>query len=202
MDKETTVTTFKKLITPLVIAQGLELWGVEIISSIRPIARIFIDTQTPPSPHIFTQEQDNYQNTTQGVTIEQCAKISRLIGLILEVEAPFAAQWTLEISSPGLERPFFTLSQLEPYISQHIQITLKTIHPSWPNRKNFSGSLININLSDNTFTLNIPLNQRMPDEPETAFFSWNQIYKAKLIHSFPKPGKKDKPSKRLCGDIA
>ena len=70
------------LALPLVEAAGLELWGVELLGEGRPILRVYVES---PS----------------GATIEECAKLSRQLGLALDVEDIIPSAYILEVSSPG-----------------------------------------------------------------------------------------------------
>ncbi len=95
------------LIQPLVQGMGLELWGLELPSAPRGgTFRVYID-----SP--------------QGVSVEQCAELSRQLNYLLDVQDPFPGSYTLEVSSPGLDRPFFHPSQMEPYQGQEVRLKLK-----------------------------------------------------------------------------
>ena len=110
------------LATPLAASLGLELWGVELAFGGRSLVRIFV-------------ESDN------GVSIDQCAELSRLLGLSLDVEDLMPGAYVLEVSSPGMERTFFTEQQLARAVGQRVEITLHTPKPAWPGRKKFRGLL-------------------------------------------------------------
>lgn len=189
--------TITQLVSPLVITHNLELWGIEIINTSQPIVKIFIEATY--SPASFINNNTPVQPKTQGVTIEQCAILSRLIGLTMEVEKLFTTKWTLEVSSPGLERSFFNLEQLKKYIHQELEITLTTPHPLWPGRKKFQGTLSTV--TNETFTLQLSLTQRKPTEPDVVCITWPQVQKAKLMYQLPKPNKKSGTMKRLIGGI-
>ena len=60
-----------------------------------------------------------------GVTVDDCADVSRQVSAILDVEDPIADKYNLEVSSPGLDRPLFTLPQFERYIGQDIAVNLR-----------------------------------------------------------------------------
>ena len=124
----------------------------------------------------------------QGVTIDQCAELSRLAGLALDVEDPFATNWTLEISSPGLQRPFFKIDQLRNYVGRELEVVLAAPLDTWPGRKKFSGVLAAV--ADEEFTLSLPDTSRKAEEPEEVTIAWPFVRKATLVHHFPEPGKK------------
>ena len=86
---------------------GCELWGIECQRTGRFMTvRLFIDKD-------------------DGVTVDDCADVSRQVSAILDVEDPIADKYNLEVSSPGLDRPLFTLSQFERYIGQDIAVHLR-----------------------------------------------------------------------------
>ncbi|HHF5802741.1 TPA: ribosome maturation factor RimP [Haemophilus influenzae] len=86
---------------------GCELWGIECQRVGRFMTvRLFIDKD-------------------DGVTVDDCADISRQVSAILDVEDPIADKYNLEVSSPGLDRPLFTLPQFERYIGQDIAVHLR-----------------------------------------------------------------------------
>ena len=86
---------------------GCELWGIECQRTGRFMTvRLFIDKEG-------------------GVTVDDCADVSRQVSAILDVEDPIADKYNLEVSSPGLDRPLFTLPQFERYIGQDIAVHLR-----------------------------------------------------------------------------
>jgi len=75
-------------------SHGLEVW--DIVSRREPhgqVVRVFIDR---PGPAATPEE---------SVSIEDCERVSREMGTILDVEDPLPTTYTLEVSSPGLDRP-------------------------------------------------------------------------------------------------
>ena len=86
---------------------GCELWGIECQRAGRFMTvRLFIDKEG-------------------GVTVDDCADVSRQVSAILDVEDPIADKYNLEVSSPGLDRPLFTLAQYTRYIGQEIVVHLR-----------------------------------------------------------------------------
>lgn len=182
---------------------NLEVWGIELLGSgTRPTVRIFVDTawenkiipfvmpltkeekSRQKSIHPMAKKQEEIEENEQkldeesGVSVDDCAEISRLIGISLEVEDIFADAWILEVSSPGLERNFYQLSQLKPYIGHPIDVTLEYPHKEYENRRKFRGTLKEV--GQETFTLIL-------DAPENTdcVIEWNSVKKAHLIHIFP-----------------
>lgn len=176
-----------ELVTPLAASLGLTVWGIEIGGAARPIARIYVDV-LPGAEPAPSEASDTDELLPQGVTIDQCAELSRLAGLALDVEEPFASNWTLEISSPGLQRPFFKIDQLKAYVGRELDVVLAAPLDTWPGRKKFSGVLTAV--ADEEFTLALPAATRKAEEPEEVTVAWPFVRKATLIHHFPEPGKK------------
>ena len=81
------------LLAPTVESLGFELWGVELLSpNRRPTLRVFIESG-------------------DGVTVDNCAEVSRHLGSVLDVEDPITGEYTLEVSSPGIDRLLFKAAQ-------------------------------------------------------------------------------------------
>ena len=77
------------MLEPTVGMLGYELWGLELLSpNRRPTLRLYIDKG-------------------DGVTVDDCASVSRHISGVLDVEDPFVGEYTLEVSSPGIDRLLF-----------------------------------------------------------------------------------------------
>lgn len=95
------------LIAPLVTDLGLEFVGLEF--GTQPggsVLRVYIDAVDRP------------------VTVDDCERASREISALLDVEDPISGHYTLEVSSPGLERPLFTPEHFRRFTGQVAKITL------------------------------------------------------------------------------
>ncbi len=94
------------LFQPAIHALGYELWGVVLLGQgHHSTLRVFIDAE-------------------QGITVEDCARVSRQLSATLDVEDPIRGEYTLEVSSPGLDRQFFTADQLSRYLGATIEVRL------------------------------------------------------------------------------
>lgn len=76
-----------------------------------------------------------------GVTVEDCAKISGIVGEILDKEDLIHHSYMLEVSSPGVERPLVKKEDYERFKGEKAKITLKT---PISGRKNFTGIILGI----------------------------------------------------------
>lgn len=90
--------------------QGVELFGIELLGKGKLLLRVFIDKEG-------------------GVTLDECEKFSKSLGLLLDVENPIPGSYTLEVSSPGLDRPLRNPQDFERNIGKLSRIvTREKIH--------------------------------------------------------------------------
>lgn len=117
-------TVLQQLLAPSIMALGYELLGIERLPQGRRgvLLRLYID-----SP--------------EGITLADCEQVSYQVSGILEVEEPIRGAYTLEVSSPGLDRPLFTLAHFERFIGH--QVTVKLTQPL-DTRRTFTGKLLQI----------------------------------------------------------
>ncbi len=109
-----------KLIEPAVRAVGFALWGIEYqVGGRAALLRVFIDGP-------------------EGVTVEDCARVSRQISSVLDVNDPIRGEFTLEVSSPGLDRSLYTPEQYQMYIGYPVKLRLRF---PFEGQRRFSGVL-------------------------------------------------------------
>ncbi len=112
--------TIRTIVEPVVAALGFQLWGIEYMGQGRhTLLRIYLDKEG-------------------GINIEDCAEASRHISSILDVEDPISSEYTLEVSSPGLDRVLFTLEQMKQYAGSTVKLRLRE---NFEGRRNYSGIL-------------------------------------------------------------
>jgi ribosome maturation factor RimP len=112
------------LVTPAIEALGMTLWGCEYIAAGKDSTlRIYID------------------RPSVGVNVDDCALVSRQISAIMDVEDPISSAYYLEVSSPGLDRPFFKPEQYSAYVNKTINV--RTRAPEMGRRK-FKGKLVEV----------------------------------------------------------
>ena len=101
----------------------------------------------------FTLVRVSYANGTLQVmaeprdegremTVEDCARVSKGVSAVLDVEDPIASNFTLEVSSPGLSRPLVRPRDYERFKGQLAKITLKTLMEG---RRRFNGRIQGLN---------------------------------------------------------
>lgn len=169
MTKQALDATIADMAGPFLTSLGLELWGIEFSYGGRTLVRIFVDGP-------------------EGVTIDQCAEVSRHVGLALEVEDVISSAYVLEVSSPGLERPFFRAEQMSPYVGRQIELTLTEPTPEWPGRRKFRGELVAV--EGDTVVLRPEGAPEAEADGAVLRTTWQGVRKANLIHVFPEPGHK------------
>ena len=59
-----------------------------------------------------------------GISVDDCAAVSHQVSGVLDVEDPISGEYNLEVSSPGMDRPLYTLEQFERYVGEEVQLRL------------------------------------------------------------------------------
>jgi ribosome maturation factor RimP len=99
---------------------NFELWGLEYVSAGRhSVLRLYIESE-------------------DGITVDDCAAVSAQVSGLLDVEDPISGEYTLEVSSPGMDRLLFKLDQYPAYQGEMIELRLRT---AFEGRRRFKGVL-------------------------------------------------------------
>ena len=131
------------LITPAVQACNVDLWGIEFVpQGKRSLLRIYIDKANQNNTQPVMNEEGELVEG-QGIGVQDCVRVTQQVGAMLDVHDPISGEYSLEVSSPGWDRPFFQLSQMPAYIGQ--QIALRLIS-AVDNRRKFQAKLIAVDL--------------------------------------------------------
>lgn len=140
-----------RLIEPVVIGMGYELVGVEFDSRQR-ILRVYIDSEA-------------------GILIDDCSQVSHQLSGMLDVEDPIPGEYQLEVSSPGMDRPLFTLAQFERFKGSLARVQL---HRPLEGRRKFKALIVGV--EGDTLQL---------QEGEAVFaIPFDSIDKARLVPEF------------------
>ncbi len=116
-----------EMLQPVVEALDFEFWGLEYLPSGKhSILRVFIDSE-------------------KGITVDDCAAVSRQISGVMDVEDPISSEYSLEVSSPGLDRPLFTIEQYTRYVGEFVDVRLRY---AYEGRRKFRGKLVGIEDDD------------------------------------------------------
>ena len=112
-----------ELLAPTVDALGLELLGVEYLPAPGgAVVRLYIDIPLEDAAAEAAGEGDEPVRT---VGIEDCEAVSREVSAQLDVADPISGHYTLEVSSPGVDRPLFTAAQFERFAGEQAKVGLK-----------------------------------------------------------------------------
>jgi ribosome maturation factor RimP len=108
----------------LAAAEGVELVTVEVLGTARkPIVRLVLDREVG------------------GVALADCENVSRQASLLLDAYDPFPNPFTLEVSSPGLDRKLYRDKDYVRFAGQEVRVRMK---PSWPAPRVFDGALVGL----------------------------------------------------------
>ncbi len=124
--------TVRELVTPILDSLSLSLFDITYQKAgKRGLLRIFIDKEG-------------------GVTLDDCQRVSREVGAILEVKDVVPGSYNLEVSSPGINRPMRHESDYERYTGSKLKIRL---YAPLENRKTYIG--LNRGIDKGILTLEI-----------------------------------------------
>ena len=122
------VQQLESILVPVIEGLGYDCWGFEFRSQgHQSILRVFID------------------DAEKGIGVDDCETVSRQVSGVLDVEDPIQTEYTLEVSSPGMDRPLFRLEQFEAYAGHRVRIRLRM---AFEGRRKFEGVLKGIEGSD------------------------------------------------------
>ncbi|RZR28855.1 ribosome maturation factor RimP [Vibrio vulnificus] len=142
-----------EMLESAVVASGYELVGLEFIrAGEHSTLRIYIDHEN-------------------GITVEDCAEVSHQVSAVLDVEDPISVAYSLEVSSPGLDRPLFKPAHYEQVIGQEVNVVLKM---AVANRRKWKGEIHSVDGEAITLTV----------DGQQEEFALSNISKANLIPKF------------------
>ena len=111
------------LIEPIINAMGYELWGCDFREGAKQaFLRVYIDTH-------------------EGVSLDDCARVSHQLSGVLDVEDPIEKPYTLEVSSPGLDRPLLCEAHFRRFVGRRVKIRLRWLVEG---RRNILGDLLEV----------------------------------------------------------
>lgn len=116
------LTKIEQIITPTVTEMGYELVRV-----------LFQGAETNKTLQIMAERQDR-----KDMQVEDCEQLSRAVSALLDVEDPIRARYTLEVTSPGIDRPLVKPADYERF--KGYEMKLETLVPL-EGRRRFKGRL-------------------------------------------------------------
>ena len=159
------VTSVTAMVSPILDDLGLELYDMEFSGG---VLKITIDTPA---------------GQEAGVDIDQISRVNRLLGRELDHNDVVPGRYTLEVSSPGLERNLRTPHHFQREVGKDVSIRLVAEHEG---QRRFAGALVAA--TDATATV------RVADTAQSVEIPLSLIEKAKTVfvwESQPKPNSKE-----------
>ena len=114
----------QQLIEPSVGDLGFDIVRVQITGKVKLLMQIMVE-----------------HKDGQGMTVDDCATVSRAVSALLEVEDPLSGAYTLEVSSPGVDRPLVRIGDFERF--QGLQAKIEVNRPLDGQRR-FKGRLLGV----------------------------------------------------------
>jgi ribosome maturation factor RimP len=112
-----------ELLAPTIEDLGYRFWGIEYqVRKVDALLRVYIDHEN-------------------GISVDDCAKVSHEISGILDVEEPITMAYILEVSSPGMDRILFSAEQFSEFIGQEVKIKLNQMVES---RRKIKGKVLSV----------------------------------------------------------
>ena len=129
-----------------------------------------------------------------GVTLAQCSKVSRDLGMALEVAELIDHAYNLEVSSPGLERPLVKPADYARFLGMRAKVQLSKAIDAHPNRKVYRGEILAMRETGSGATLGAsPEIAFREDDVGEVTLPFDRIAKANLVvdeyKPAPRPGK-------------
>ncbi len=117
------------ILAPTVQSLGLELLGIEYLPAPGgATVRLYIDVPAAEAAE-------------RSVGIEDCEAVSREVSAQLDVEDPISGNYTLEVSSPGVDRPLFEAAQFARFAGEQAKVTLKLPQDG---RRRLTGRIVSV----------------------------------------------------------
>lgn len=162
-------TDISNLLAPTVQALGLELLGVEYLPAPGgALLRLYIDMPYSGAP----QDAVDDPEAPRMVGIEDCESVSREVSAQLDVEDPISGHYTLEVSSPGVDRPLFTPAQFARFLGEQAKIVLQLPQDG---RRRLQGRIVAVEGD------RIEVELEAKPEPQRVSIAFDNIEKARLV---------------------
>jgi ribosome maturation factor RimP len=147
-------------IRPVVEGLGCRLWGIQCqAQGHRTLLCVFVD------------------NLDGGATIEDCQRISRQLSAGFEVDPPSVMPYTLEVSTPGMDRLLFTPEQYLAYIGQKVQVKLRM---AMAGVRQYKGQLAAVDLVTGQISVMLPAEGGL-EAPTVVQVSLGDIKQTRIV---------------------
>ncbi len=151
------------LLEPTIAGLGYELLGIERSrSGTSQLLRLFIDH-------------------ADGITVEDCERVSRQVADVLDAGQLVRGEYTLEVSSPGIDRPLFTLAQHRRFVGECVAVRLRALLDG---RRRLQGVLREVGEEDLV----------IENEGIAVRVAFRDVERSKLVADWTAPRKRGKPA--------
>ena len=162
--------TLQKLVENVVTDLGYEFVGLELIRQPgNDLLRVYIDRADARD----IDRADGHDSIGSGTTLDDCKLVSSNLSTMLDVEDPLPGHYTLEVSSPGLDRPLFTEAHFVRFAGSEARLVLSV---PVEGRRRFSGTLAGVRGGQVVVML---------EDGEELAVPIDQVQKARLVPVFP-----------------
>jgi ribosome maturation factor RimP len=162
----------EELVVQEVDLLGFECVKCEVVGSNRhPVLRLYIDKPG-------------------GVSVGDCSRVNRTLGLVLDEKEPFAGRYVLEVSSPGSNRPLTTPEHFQRFVESEAKVSAR-VHGPDEGKMTYTGRIRSC--IDGVITLDT-------DDGEITI-AFDDVIGAQLLHQEYKIDKKMKKDKRSRGGV-
>jgi ribosome maturation factor RimP len=111
------------IVAPTLAGLGFELVRIRLMGGRRPVLQIMAE------------------RPEGGIEVEDCARISRAVSAVLDVEDPISGEYVLEVSSPGIDRPLTRLKDFARYEGHEVKIETAELIDG---RRRFKGTVAGV----------------------------------------------------------
>ena len=108
----------------------------------------------------------------RGIGVQDCVRVTQQVGAMMDVHDPISGEYSLEVSSPGWDRPFFQLAQMQAYVGQQVAFRLIS---AVENRRKFQAKLVSVDLESEFIQVEV-------EQQHVLEIDSNNIDKANLIY--------------------
>lgn len=142
-----------EIIEPVADKMGFEVVRILTIGDSNPTLQVMIE----------------HKDYNRELTVDDCAEVSRALSAMLDEKDPISDKYTLEVSSPGLDRPLTTIEHFKRYVGYVIKLeTVEMVEK----RKRFKGTIEKVT----------PLNEVVLKMEEAEYkIAFDNIAKAKIV---------------------
>ncbi len=142
----------QEMLKPLIDEMGFDLVRIITIGNVNPTLQIMIE-----------------RKDRENIVVDDCAAVSRAVSALLDEKDPIAGRYTLEVSSPGLDRPLTALENFVRFAGFEAKIETDV---EIEKRKRFKGRIVRVDENDNiVFAM----------DGEEYLIPYEAVFKAKLL---------------------